>query len=48
MSAALGRELNGDMLFRSSIPEFAAVFDGSESLTGVLVIPVYVRDVALP
>ena len=48
MSAALGRELNGDIQLQSSIPEFAGVFDGDESLTGILVIPVYVREVLLP
>lgn len=48
MSSALGRELNGEITFHSSIPELAGMFDGSEVLTGVLTIPVYVREVSLP
>ena len=48
MSVALGRELNGDIAVKSSIPELSGMFDGSESLTGVLAIPVYVREVSLP
>ena len=48
MSVALGRELDGDIAVKSSIPELSGMFDGSESLTGVLAIPVYVREVSLP
>lgn len=48
MSTAIGRELNGEISFQSSVPELAGLFDGNESLIGVLTIPVYVREVSLP
>lgn len=48
MSTALGRDLAGEITFRSAIPELADMFDGSEMMTGVLVVPVYIREVALP
>ena len=48
MSSAVGKPLDGDFSFSTSIPELAAMFDGSEKLTGILSIPVYVRDVYMP
>lgn len=48
MSNAIGRELNGDVSFQTSIPELAGMFDGGEKLVGVLSIPVYIRSVSLP
>lgn len=48
MSNALGLKLNGEISFKSSIPELANMLDGSESLMGVLAIPMYVREVSLP
>jgi hypothetical protein len=48
MSVALGRELNGDIAIKSRIPEFSGIFDSSESLTAVMAIPVYIREVSLP
>ena len=48
MSAPMGKALNGEISFTSSIPELSGVFDGNEVLVGVLAIPVYVREVFLP
>jgi hypothetical protein len=48
MSAPMGKALNGEISFKSSIPELSGVFDGNEALVGVLAIPVYVREVFLP
>lgn len=48
MSAPMGKALNGDLSFTSSVPELSGVFDGNEALIGVLAIPVYVREVFLP
>lgn len=48
MSAALDRPLNGSLTVTSDVPSLASVLDGSEQVTGVLVIPVRVRDISLP
>lgn len=48
MSAPMGKALNGDISFTSSVPELSGMFDGNEALVGVLAIPVYVREVFLP
>jgi len=48
MSSAIGRELQGEISFKSTVPELSGMFDGSESLVGVLSIPVYIREVSLP
>ncbi len=48
MSAPMGKMLNGEVSFASSVPELSGVFDGNEALVGVLAIPVYVREVFLP
>jgi len=48
MSEALGRPLDGAATLESDVPELAAMFDGNQRLVGVLDIPLYVREVALP
>lgn len=48
MSKAMKKEINGDISFKSSIPELSGMMDGSESLVGIVAIPVYVREVFLP
>lgn len=48
MSTALGKKLEGKVDFRSNVPELADMFDGTESLVGVIAIPVYVRETFLP
>ncbi len=48
MSSAIGRELKGEVSFKSSVAELAGVFNGSESLVGILTIPVYKREISLP
>lgn len=48
MSSALGRDLKGDVAFASDIPALADLFDGTERMTAITVIPVYVRKVFLP
>ncbi len=48
MSKALRKELNGLVEFQSTAPELADMFDGTESLVGIITIPVYVRDTFLP
>ncbi len=48
MSKAAGRALNGEIGFAATVPELAPMFDGTEDLVGVLVLPVYVREVSLP
>lgn len=47
-STALGRDLNGTISLQSDVPELSGLFNGSETVTGVMVVPVYVRDIALP
>lgn len=48
MSDALGKPLAGEIAYETDIAELAAMLDGSETLTGVMVVPVYVREVSLP
>lgn len=48
MSTAIGKELNGEVEFRSSVPELAEMFNGTESLVGIITTPVYVRRTFLP
>jgi len=48
MSRAIGRELKGGVSFKSNVSELAGVFNGSESLVGILTIPVYKRVISLP
>lgn len=48
MSVPMGKPLNGEISFASSVPELSGLFDGNEALVGVLAIPVYVREVFLP
>lgn len=45
MSAGLGRDLNGEVELEISIP---SLFDGTEELRAITVIPVYIRRVSLP
>jgi hypothetical protein len=48
MSGPMGKALDGEMEFSVSIDELAPLFDGTETLVGAMVIPVYVREVSLP
>lgn len=48
MSVPLDKALNGDIEITSSIPELAEFFGGQEETVGVIVIPMYVRDVFDP
>ncbi|WP_300517965.1 hypothetical protein [Aliiroseovarius sp.] len=48
MNAKLGRELNGEVSWQMNIAELADVFDGSEELTAIVSIPVYIREISLP
>ncbi len=48
MSVALARALDGSVSLSSTVPELAGIFDGQETLLGVLAVPVYVREVFLP
>jgi len=48
MSTALGMPAAGEVRFSSTVPELAGLFDGSESIVGVLNVPVYTREVFLP
>jgi len=48
MSKAIGRELKGEVSFKSNASEIARAFDGSENLVGILTIPVYKREISLP
>jgi hypothetical protein len=50
MSRAMGKDLDGsiEIEVEGGPADFAALFDGSEALVGVMSIPVYVREVSLP
>lgn len=48
MSDGLGLTLDGEVDFTASGPDLAAVFDGSEDLVAIMVIPTYLREVSLP
>lgn len=48
MSSAMEKPLNGTFELASSVPELAAIFDGSEETIAILDIPVRVRKVFLP
>ena len=48
MSAPMDKPLAGEVSYASDIAEFAAVFDGSETLVAILDIPVYAREIFLP
>lgn len=50
MSRAMGKALDGsiEIEVEGGPADFAALFDGSETLVGVMSIPVYVREVSLP
>lgn len=47
-SVPAGKPLAGDFAFSSSIPELAAVFDGTQETVAIMDVPVYVRKVWLP
>ncbi len=48
MSKALGKELEGRVEFKSTVSELADMFDGTESLVGIITTPVYVTETFLP
>ncbi len=48
MSSVMEKPLNGSFELTSSIPELAAIFDGSEETVAILDIPVRVRKIFLP
>lgn len=48
MNAGIGKALSGDVAFSTTVPELAALFDGSEQLVALVSIPVYVRSIFLP
>ena len=48
MSKPIGKPLAGDVSFSSSVAALAGLFDGSEELLGIVSVPVYVREIALP
>ncbi|MCP4382675.1 MAG: hypothetical protein GY798_14865 [Hyphomicrobiales bacterium] len=48
MSVPAGKKLEGEFSFSCTIPELSDVFDGSEEVTAILDIPVYVREIYLP
>lgn len=48
MSVPLGKAVNGDFEIQSSIPELAEFFSGEQVTVGVIVIPMYVREVFDP
>lgn len=48
MSSVMEKPLNGTYEFANSLPELAAIFDGSEETVGILDIPVRVRKIFLP
>lgn len=48
MNTKIGKPLKGDIAFTSSIPDLAAMFDGSETLVSAMVVPVYLRKTSLP
>ena len=48
MSVPAGKALVGETKFASTIPEIAPMFDGNETLIGIISVPAYVRQVFLP
>lgn len=48
MNTAMGRPLDGTVSFTSDDPAVASLFDGSEALTAIISVPVYLREVSLP
>ncbi len=47
-STAMQKELSGDITFKTDIGQLRNLFDGTESLVGILAAPVYRRDIILP
>lgn len=48
MNAALGRTLDGAATFETTDPGLISLFDGSETLSAIVSIPTYVREISLP
>jgi len=48
MNTQIGKPLNGEVSFSASDPALGDMFDGSEELITVMVIPVYYRTTSLP
>ncbi|MCP4075890.1 MAG: hypothetical protein GY744_06885 [Gammaproteobacteria bacterium] len=48
MSKAMGKNLNGKISFKSNIPELSRMLDGTQSIVGILAIPIYKREISLP
>jgi len=48
MSEAMGKPLAGEIEVSVTVPELAAMFDGTERVTAVISRPVYTHDVYLP
>jgi hypothetical protein len=48
MSVPAGKQLAGGSEFNTTIPEIAPMFDGNETLIGIISVPTYVRQVFLP
>ncbi|NNF24084.1 MAG: hypothetical protein HKN63_04675 [Rhodobacteraceae bacterium] len=48
MNTAMGVKLDGTASFSASDPALPALFDGSEELTAIVSIPVYLRQVFIP
>ena len=47
-SKAVGKPLSGNLAVSADLPGFETVLDGSETLMGILSIPVYIREVFHP
>lgn len=48
MNTAMGRKLEGKIIFSANDPALAALFNGSEKLVSVVSVPAQVRDIFLP
>lgn len=48
MSNNMGKPLKGEVSFQSDIAELADIFDGNQTLVGIMVAPVYQRQIFLP
>lgn len=47
-STAMQKELNGEITLKTDIGQLKNLFDGTESLVGILAAPVYRRDIIMP
>ena len=48
MNRALGKSLKGEIAFHSTDPAIESLFDGNESLSAIITVPTYLREISLP